>query len=85
MNGRAVVARAAPLRRVRSNGIAAVDDVVQVVSGAFSVGPVTRTELLATAVAAHASTSVFDVLLRLPERRYHDVFDLRGQLLLMTG
>lgn len=80
-----VVASSAPLKRIRSNDILAVDEVVRVVSVAFSVGSVTRTELLATAVAAHASTSVFDVLLRLPERRYHDEFELRGQLLSMAG
>ncbi len=85
MTRRVFVARAAPLRQVPASDIAAADEVVRVVSVAFSVGPVTRTELLASAVAAHASTSVFDVLLRLPERRYHDVFDLRGQLLVMTG
>jgi len=61
------------------------DQVVRLVAGAFSVGPVTRTDLLAMAVAAHAPTPVFDVLLRLPERRYNDVFDLRGQLMLMTA
>ncbi len=80
-----VVAGTAPAHRIRSNDIVAVDQVVRAVSTAFSVGAVTRTEMLATAVAAQAPTVVFDVLLRLPERRYHDVFDLRGQLLSMTG
>jgi hypothetical protein len=42
---------------------------------------VTRTDLLAAAVAAHAPSPVFDALLRLPERRYYDVFDLQGQLM----
>jgi len=40
---------------------------------------------LTVAVAVHAPAPVFDVLLRLPERRYNDVFDLRGQLMLMTA
>lgn len=84
MSSRTVVAMPAPLQRM-SNDIVDVDQVVRVVSATFSVGPVTRTDLLATAVAAHASTLVFDVLLRLPERRYHDVFDLRDQLLSMTS
>jgi hypothetical protein len=57
------------------------DQVLRVVAEAFSMGPVSRTELLATAVAAHAPTAVLDALLRLPERLYHDVYDLRGQLM----
>lgn len=58
------------------------DQVVRLVAGAFSVGSVTRTEILAVAVEAHAPTPVFDALLSLPERRHNDVFDLRGQLML---
>lgn len=57
------------------------DQVLRVVAVAFSMGPVSRTELLASAVAAHAPTPVLDALLRIPERRYHDVYDLRGQLM----
>ena len=57
------------------------DQVLRVVAAAFSMAPVSRTELLAAAVEAHAPTPVLDALLRLPERRYHDVFDLRGQLM----
>lgn len=57
------------------------DQVARLVSRAFCVGPVTRSDLLAAAVAAHAPSPVFDALLRLPERRYYDLFDLRGQLM----
>ena len=57
------------------------DQVARLVARAFCSGPVTRTDLLAAAVAAHAPSPVFDALLRLPERRYYDVFDLQGQLM----
>lgn len=63
-----------------ANGVTG-DQVLRMVAAAFSTGPVSRTELLATAVAAQAPTPVLDALLRLPERPYHDVFDLRGQMM----
>jgi len=65
-------------------GTEQVDQVVEVVSAAFCVRPVTRADLLTAAVTAQAPTAVLDALLRLPERRYHDVVELRGQLLVGT-
>lgn len=65
-------------------GTERVDQVVESVSAAFLVRPVTREDLLTAAVAAHAPTPVLEALLRLPERRYHDVVELRGQLLAGT-
>ena len=65
-------------------GAECVDQVVEAVSAAFCVRPVTRADLLTAAVAAHAPTPVLDALLRLPERRYHSVIELRGQLLVGT-
>lgn len=62
-----------------------VDQVVDAVSVAFRVRPVTRADLLTAAVAAHAATPVLDALLRLPERRYHNIVELRGQLLAATA
>ena len=59
------------------------DQVVLLVAGAFSVGPVTRTDPWPWLLRRMHRHRVFEVLLRLPERSYHDVFDLRGQL--MTG
>lgn len=61
-----------------------IDQVVEVVSMAFRVRPVTRADLLTAAVAAYAPTPVLDALLQLPERRYHDIVELRGQLLAAT-
>ncbi|ACV76820.1 DUF2795 domain-containing protein [Nakamurella multipartita] len=57
-----------------------IDQVVDAVSMAFCMRPVTRADLLTAAVAAHAPTPVFDALLQLPERRYYDIVELRGQL-----
>lgn len=65
-------------------GTERVDQVVEAVSAAFRIRPVTRGDLLTAAVAAHAPTPVLDALLRLPERRYHSVIELRGQLLVGT-
>lgn len=67
------------LQRTAAADSTSADDVLTVVSAAFSAGPVTRTELLAAAVAQRAPTFVLDALLRLPERTYTDVFDLRSQ------
>lgn len=61
-----------------------INQVVEAVSVAFWVRPVTRADLLTAAVAAHAPTPVLDALLQLPERRYHDIVELRGQLLAAT-
>lgn len=60
------------------------DQVVRIVAQAFCVGPATRTDLLVAAVAARAPSSVFEALLRLPERRYYDHSDLRGQFVSST-
>lgn len=57
------------------------DQVIDAVSVAFRVRPVTRGDLLTAAVAAHSPTPVLNALLQLPERRYHHIVELRGQLL----
>ena len=54
--------------------------VSDVVAAALLSGPATRTDLLAAAVAARAPTEVLESFLRLTERCYHDVDDLRSAL-----
>lgn len=54
--------------------------VSDVVAAALVSGPVSRTDLLAAAVAARAPTEVLESFLRLPERYYHDADELRCAL-----
>jgi hypothetical protein len=56
---------------------AAAPQVTDVATAAMTAGPASRTDLLAAAVAARASTSVLETILRLPERCYRDVDELR--------
>ena len=62
------------------NDPAAGEQLTQIVGAAFAFGPAGRTDLLAAAVAARAPISVIDTLLRLPERSYHDIDDIRSAL-----
>ena len=49
-------------------------------STTFRSGSMTRGDLLEAAAAARVQASVIEVLLRLPDRRYNDLYDLRAQL-----
>ena len=62
------------------NDPAGGEQLAQIVGAAFAFGPAAKTDLLATAVAARAPISVIDTLLRLPERSYHDIDDIRSAL-----
>jgi hypothetical protein len=54
--------------------------VMRMAGAVFGSGSMTRGDLLEAAVAARGPASVIEVLLRLPDRRYNDLYDLRAQL-----
>ncbi len=61
------------------------DDLAGLVGDAFRFGATPRNELLTAAIAAHAPVDVLQLLLALPDRRYLDLEDVRGQLDTVTG
>jgi hypothetical protein len=54
--------------------------IMQMAGTRFPSGSMTKGDLLETAAAARVPASVVEVLLRLPDRRYNDLYDLRAQL-----
>jgi hypothetical protein len=56
------------------------EQVLEVAGAALAHGSATRTELLAAAVTARASTPVIEVLLGLPERSYHHLDEIEHDI-----
>lgn len=60
------------------------EPMTRMTAAAFTFGPASRTAVLAAAVSSRDGTRMLDTLLSLPERRYRDAADVRGQLALSS-